>query len=486
LSLDSPSPPAVDFNCAITIYFHDELGPGTRPTFYFTAMNSSPGNAVNPTREKSVSHALSTFTETFGLSRTAAMAVMLFVSAVILLAIFWFIHSAPPRTLTISSGPPDSSFERVAEKYRDILSSNGVTLKILTSQGSIENLQRLGDPAQRVDVGFVQAGESDGGKGVKLFSLGSIAYQPLLIFYRSPTPINLLSGLAGKRLAIGPEGSGTRVLALTLLETNGIVPGGPTALLDLPAGDASKALLDGKVDAVFLMGDSASSQIMKTLLRAPGIQMLDFAQADAYTRRFGYLNKLQLPRGAIDLGNDMPPHDINLIGPTVELVARASLHPALSDLLLEAAREVNGKATLLQRRGEFPAPLENEIKISPEATRYYKSGKSFFYRLLPFWLAILVNQILVAFVPMVLVLIPALRFIPIAYKWRIQLRIYRWYRSLLKVERDLDGGPREELQRRLDHIENSVHQMKVPASFAGQFYGLREHIGFVRNRLKNS
>lgn len=441
-------------------------------------------------RGTSASQALSTFTETFGLSRTAAIGVILFVSAVTIIAVFWFIHSAPPRTLTITTGPQGSSFQRIAESYRDILASNGVTLKILTSQGSMENLQRLGNPALRVDVGFVQGGESDGGKGIKLFSLGSIAYQPLLIFYRSSAPANLLSDLAGKRLAIGPPGSGTRALALTLLETNGIVPGGATPFLDLNAEDASKALLGGTVDAVFLMGDSASPQTMRTLLHAPGVQMFDFAQADAYTRRFGYLNKLQLPRGSIDLGKDVPPHDINLVGPTVEMVARASLHPALSDLLLEAAREVNGKATLLQRRDEFPAPLEHEFKISPEASRYYKSGKSFLYRLLPFWLASLVNQILVAFVPMVLVLIPALRFIPIAYKWRVQLRIYRWYRSLLGVERDLFGdmtpGRREELERRLDHIENSVHQMKVPASFAGQFYGLREHIGFVRNRLRNN
>jgi hypothetical protein len=453
-------------------------------------MNSNEQQSGAKANNTSVSQALSTFTETFGLTRTAAIGVILFVGVVIMAAIFWFIHSAPPRALIITSGPPGSSFERTAERYRDLLSSNGVTVKILTSEGSLENLRRLENPKFRVDVGFVQTGESEGSKGDKLFSLGSVAYQPLLIFYRSSTPANLLSDLAGKRLAIGPSGSGTHALALTLLETNGIVPGGATALLDLEAADASKALLEDKVDAVFLMGDSASSQIMRTLLRSPGIRMFDFAQADAYTRRFAYLNKLQLPRGAVDFGKDIPPHDVNLIGPTVELVARSRLHPALCDLLLEAAREVHGKPTLLQRRGEFPAPIEHEFKISPEAARYIKSGKGFLYNSLPFWLASLVNRILVAFLPMVLVLIPGIRLIPIAYKWRTQLRIYRWYRGLLKVERDLVGQltaeKREELQRRLDHIESSVNQMKVPASFAGQFYGLREHIGFVRDRLKKN
>jgi TRAP transporter TAXI family solute receptor len=436
-----------------------------------------------------VSQVLATFTDNFGMSRIAAAGTVLFILAVVFATVFWSIHSAPPHTLIITSGPPGSTYERTAEKYRDILASNGVTLKILPSVGSVENLKRLSDPTFHVDVGFVQTGESDGGKSANLFSLGSVAYQPLMIFYRSASPINLLSGLAGKRLAVGAAGSGTRTLALTLLQTNGVNADGKTEFLDLDADDAAKALLDGKVDGVFLMGDSASSQTMRTLLHAPGVQMFDFTQADAYTRRFRYLNKLQLPRGSIDFGQDVPAHDINLIGPTVELVARGNLHPALSDLLLEAAREVHGSATLLQRQGEFPSPLEHDLKINPEALRYYKSGKTFLYRSLPFWLASLVNRVLVAFVPLVLVLIPGLKLIPAAYKWRMQLRIYRWYRSLLKVERDVFGtmtpGKREELRRRLDQIEESVNQMKVPASFAGQFYGLREHIGFVRERLGN-
>jgi TRAP-type uncharacterized transport system substrate-binding protein len=434
-----------------------------------------------------LSLALVGFTETFGLSRTATIGVLSFAGIVIVAAVFWFIWSAPPRTLVISSGPPGSSFERVAESYRQILAQSGVTVKILRSQGSIENLHRLADRKQRVDVGFVQTGETNDIQGLALYSLGSIAYQPLLIFYRSATPVNLLSDFAGKRLAIGAVGSGTHTLALTLLETNGIALDGSTALLDLDAGAAAQALLAGKVDAVFLMGDSASAQIMRNLLHAPGIQLYDVVQADAYIRRFSYLNKLTLPRGSIDFGKDEPSHDVHLIGPTVELVARAKLHPALSDLLLEAAREANGNASLLQHKGEFPAPLENEFKISPDAARYYKSGKTFLYRSLPFWLASLVNRVLVAFVPMVLVLIPALRLIPTAYKWRIQLRIYRRYRALLKVEREsygeLTNEKRTDLRQRLDHIEQAVSGMKVPASFANQFYGLREHIGFVRERL---
>ena len=427
------------------------------------------------------------FMEIFGLSRAAALSSVLLIGLFTIFAVYWFFHAAPPRTITITSGPEGSIFRRNAEKYAKILARNGVKLKILPSQGSLENIRRLADPAFKVDIGFVQSGVSGSLDIDNLTSLGSVSYEPLMVFYRSAQPLDLLSQLHGKRLAIGPEGSGTRSLALVVLAANGIEPGGATALVDLDAEEAAKALLENRIDAAFLMGDAASPQIMRKLLQMPGIRLFDFMQADGYTRRFGYLNKLGLPKGSIDFGKDIPARDVSLIGPTVELIARAKLHPALSDLLLEAAGEVHGSPSLFKRKGEFPAPLEHEFHLSADASRYYKSGKSFLYRYLPFHLASLMNRIIVVAVPMAVVLLPGLRIIPALYRWRIKLRLYRWYRALLILERDpmtrLAHEERRELLGRLDHIEEEVNKMKMPAFFADQFYFLRGHIAFVRNRL---
>jgi hypothetical protein len=441
-------------------------------------------------RKISFARVQAVFAEFFGLSRAIAIIVILLISLSAILAVFWFFHSAPPNTIIITSGPEGSVFRSNAEKYAKILARNGVKLKILSSKGSLENLKRLTDPSFRVDIGFVEGGETAGLKIDKLVSLGSISYQPLLVFYRSAVPVDLLSELNGKRLAIGPPGSGTRNLALALLAANGIEPGGETVLVDLESDDAAKALLDGKVDAVFLMGDSASVQNMRTLMRTPGIHLLDFSQAEGYTSRITYLNRLVLPKGSIDFGKDIPTHDVHLIGPTVELIARSDLHPALSDLLIEAAREIHSRAGFLRHKDEFPTPLSHEFTISDDAARYYKSGKSFLYRSFPFWMASLVNRIIVVFVPMVVLLIPGMRMIPALYRWRISLGIYRWYRALLSLEQELiahvEPEERKELLLRLDHIEQAVNNMKVPASFAEQFYVLRGHIGFVRARLTNN
>jgi hypothetical protein len=414
-------------------------------------------------------------------------AAALLAALVLLVATLGFGFSpAPPSTLTIAAGPEGSTFRRTAERYEKILAREGVKLVILPSEGSGDNLRQLLDPKIKVDVGFVLGGEAREADAEKLLSLGSISYQPLMIFYRGQ-PRPLLSDFKGARLDIGPEGSGTNRLARALLAANGVKEGDGTQFVDAAAGDTAKALAEQRIDAVFAMSDSTPNTLIRALLRTPDVHLFDFAQSEAYSRRFAYLNKLQLPRGGIDLGEDIPAEDVHLIGPTVELVARESLHPAISDLLLETARQVHGRPGLYKKRGEFPAPLEHEFRISPDAARYYEQGKSFLYRSFPFWVASLLARTLAVLVPVVLVLIPAFRLLPLLYRWRMTSRIYRWYGSLQRLEQDsvdADAARREELVRHLDHLDAAVQKTTVPSAFGDLFYDLRGHIAQVRRRLQ--
>jgi len=181
-------------------------------------------------------------------------------------------------------------------------------------------------------------------------------------------------------------------------------------------------------------------------------------------------------------------HGLTMVAPTVELIARPGLHPALSDLLIQAAQEVHGRATLLQKAGEFPAPLEHEYQVSEDALRYYKSGKTFAYKHLPFWLASLFDRVFVLLVPLAVLLIPGSRVVPWFYRWRISQRIYKRYGELMALERtaygEMTAAERAELLKHLDEIEHRVVTLKLPASFADQVYVLREHIHFARNRLQ--
>ncbi|WP_116138870.1 TAXI family TRAP transporter solute-binding subunit [Trinickia diaoshuihuensis] len=447
--------------------------------------------------------------------------ILLISAAAIWLAIR-LIQPAPPNTLTISAGPVGSSFWNAAQQYKAILARNGIALQVLPSAGSLQNLERLADPNAAVDVGFVQSGVTLTAQGTQaaagasdsaaasaasstagaqrasgaaqgatppehLVSLGSVSYVPLVIFYEGRER-PLLSAFAGGRLAIGPEGSGTRALALALLRANGIVPDHGTTLLPLTGEAAARALTEHQIDAAFLAGDSAQPPVMAKLLRTPGVRLFSFSQARAYARRFPYLTDIELPMGAFDLGKNLPPAPVHTVAPTAELVARDSLHPALSDLLIEAAKQVHSRANLLQNAGEFPSPVMHDFPISDDAARYYKSGKSFLYRLLPFWLASLVDRLIVLIVPIVVVLIPGVRLIPSLYAWRVKSRIYRWYGALIAIERSaLDETASDEERAaslaKLVEIEAAVNRLKMPLAYADQFYVLREHIGFVRTRL---
>jgi len=421
----------------------------------------------------------------------ATLGPILLVSLIAIWIALRFVRPAPPDSITIAAGPEGSSYYATAERYRKILARDGIRLHVLATGGSLDNLKRLADANSPVDVGFVQGGVArTSDTAAELVSLGSVFYQPLMIFYRLPARIERLSQLKGRRVAIGAEGSGTRFLALALLKANEIEPGGATRLLDLHGEKATQALLERRVDAVFLSGDSAAFASIRPLLHARGVRQFDFVQADGYVRRFRYLSKLELPPGSYDPGRNIPSKTLALLAPTVELIARPDLHPALSDLLIAAAHEVHGRANLLQRAGEFPAPLEHEYRISDDAARYYKSGKSFAYRHLPFWLASLVDRVAVMLVPIIIVLIPGLRFAPALYGWRIRTRIYRRYGELMALERAaLDPSTPEQragLLKRLDEIEKAVIAVKMPGAFADQIYILRQHIGFVRERLAGS
>ncbi|HEY2035549.1 MAG TPA: TAXI family TRAP transporter solute-binding subunit [Steroidobacteraceae bacterium] len=405
-----------------------------------------------------------------------------------------FVRPLPPSTLVMSSGPKGSSFENYAERYRAILAESGINLKIVPSAGSLQNLDRLSEPHTQYDVALVQAGITETGtakQGVdteNLVSLGSMFYQPLTIFYRARRPISRLSQLKGERIAIGTQGSGTRLLALALLDGNGIDMQGPTQLLDLDGDAARKALVDGQADAIFLTGDSAPPATIRAMLHTRGVRMFDFPQADAYARIFPYLHKLEIPAGTFDLGANLPRKPLALLAPAVELIAHSDLHPALCDLLIEAAQQVHGRATRLQYAREFPNTFTYTFPLDSEAANFYKSGGgSFAYRYLPFRLASLVTRLAAVLVPILVILIPGLRYLPNLYAWRVNSRIHRRYGELMALEREslesLTPERRSALLERLDDIERSVIRRKIPGSHAEQLFQLREHIRFVRRNL---
>lgn len=411
------------------------------------------------------------------------------VLAVLAVIVYSVISAVQVRTITISSGPEGSAFQRIASAYAKVLEHDRVHLEVVTSEGSQQNLERVSDLNSRVKVALVQDGTEIPGNTSDVVSLGSVAYEPLTIFYYGAQPVTRLFQLKGGRIGIGKPGSGTRNLALALLGANDITAQNST-LEPIEGTEAMKALMNHQVDAIFLSGDSATPTNFRTLMHAPDIHLFSFTDPEPYLRRFRYLTKLVVPAGTFDIGADLPRHDVTLLAPTVQLLAWSSLNAQLIDPLIEAAQRVNGKGGLLEEPGAFPKPLRHGWPLSATAVQYYKSGKTFLYRHFPFWLAVLISDIWVVLVPLIAVGIPAVEFAPTIYRWRVRSKLYEHYANLMSLERaalEPDGSLQpDDLDKRLDAIESAVIAMRIPASFAGEVYTLRQYILFARSRLKQA
>ena len=404
---------------------------------------------------------------------------------------FWlaaqYVRPAPPRQVILSSGGEGGGYQRFAARYKDVLQRYGIELVEKPSAGSVENLARLRDPSFAVDAAFIQGGTASYKDEDRLVSLGGLYYEPLWIFYRAELEkrapggkLDQLAQLKGRRIAIGPVGSGTRKLALEMIEANGIASV-PTQLLETSGLAMIEALRQGQLDAALVVGPP---QAVWSLLYAPDVHLMNLAHADAYTRLFPHLQRLTLPRGAIDLVRDIPAQDVALVAPMATLVMREGTHPALVDLLLQATTEVHGEPGVFQKPHEFPRPIEVDFPLAKEAERYYTSGKTFLQRYLPFWLATLVDRLVVMMVPIVALLIPIVKFAPTLYGWRVRSRIFRRYGELkfIEAELELDAGrhPRDEWLAKLDDIEADVNHLPTPLAFSDMLYTLRGHIDLVR------
>lgn len=405
--------------------------------------------------------------------------------AATLLFFYFLVRPGPPRTIVMTAGSEGGAYLAYAERYRELLSRKGITLKVLPSDGSLENLDRLANPGFRVDIGFVQGGSTKGADLTGLVSLGTLFYEPLWVFDRRTAPVDSRKALRGKRLAVGAPGSGTRKVVRELLAANG-VDGSTAKLLDLGGTAAAGAIKEGEADVAFFFA-SPDAPVILDLLRTKGIRLLNFPRAEAYPIHFPLLSVVRLPAGGIDLAENIPPRDVNLLADVALLVARESLHPALIGPLLEVARKVHGGHGVFERAGEFPAPREGDIPMSGDAIRYYRSGLPFLYRHLPFRAASLATRAALLLIPVLGILIPVMKFVPPIYRWRMRSRIYRWYGDLMSLESDLRNDPdparRSEYLDRLSWIDGQIDNTRPPLSFAQERYALRMHIDTVRARI---
>lgn len=422
------------------------------------------------------------------------------IALALLVFAYWALDPTPPKKLTLATGPEQGAYAEFGQRYKAHLQRYGVEVELRGTQGSSENLKLLQDAESGVDFAFVQGGagrlrRNDEGPPPDLVSLGSLFYEPVWLFYREAaakeklgsTQLESLAQLEGWRVSIGAPGSGVTNLMLRLFDANGVAPE-DLVIQRLGNTPAVMSLFAGETDAL-VYTSAPESPLVQMLLLTPGIGLMDFAQAEAYSRRLPVVSPVLLPRGVVKLGDDVPPRDVHLLAPTAMLVARDDSHPALQQLFVQAAHAIHGDAGWFQRRGDFPSMRGSELPLAKEAERFFRSGPPFLQRYLPFWLANLIDRMWVVLAGVIVVLIPLSRVLPPLYELRVRSRVFRWYARLRQIEEGLADGfdhPRgaQPLMNDLDELDAKVKQLQVPLSHADELYALRSHIDLVRKKLR--
>ncbi len=395
------------------------------------------------------------------------------------IAAYFVMGPPPPKSVTIAGGAPGGAYAATAAGLGASLEAEDVTPTILTTAGSIDNVERL--KADEADIAIIQTGLLDDESGEGLRSIGAVFYEPLWVFTRSEGAFADLRDLAGLRIAAGAEGSGSRALADMLLAEVGLAAGSYT-LVPLGGGEAAAAMRAGEVDALVAVS-GASATWIRDLVADPAIQLVSLDRAPAFSRRHPYLDTVTLYAGVIDPAAGLPARDVQMLAPAAEIVVREDLHPAIQSLLIEASFARYSGGSVFAAPGAFPTPDLADVELSDEARRYYKDGPTFLRRLFPFDVANFLERAWVLAIPLLTLAYPLFKAAPPLYRWRIRRKIYVWYSDLHELEAAARAAKTDaeltEIRQKLAGLQAETGEVEVPLSYNDNLYHLRSHISFV-------
>ncbi len=397
-----------------------------------------------------------------------------------------FIEPAPKKELTIAAGSKNGTYFKIAQKYKKLLEKENVTVHILETKGSLHNTQLLQE--KKADIGFVQSGILNESNNKNIQSLASIYYEPLWIFYKNEGyQINYIIELIGKKIAIGSTGSGTFDLSTKILNDNGINSSN-SEFLTYNSSKAKEALTNGDID-VLLTVISPDSNIVQELLEDPKINVLSIQRAQAYSRKYAYLNTLNLYEGTMDLYRNIPNNNMNLLAATANLVTTQGVPHELIRLLLKKVKEVHKHKSLFAQENQFPNTLNLDTEINKEALKYLRNGDSWLESIFPYWIASNMDRLKILLIPLLTLMFPLFKGVAPLYRWTMRSKIYKWYKTINEIDKKLKGLNNSELKIELENLETlqtSIQEhTNVPMSFMGEYYNLLMHIELIINKINN-
>lgn len=251
----------------------------------------------------------------------------------------------------------------------------GVRATVIEGEGKRDSLDTLLAHEAELAVAFSDAeAEQDG----EIRTLVPLYELYLYIVVWEDRGVVEVPQLEGKKLGIGPEGSGTDALTRRLLAHYNLDEKNATLVND-GYGAVTKEFKEGNLDALFILGSVESAGVAKALA-VPGTRLLSLDNPervapamDGIRSKHPYVVSHVIPK---HLFGGKPDVSTGVIGVNALLVARADLDEGMARDLTRAVYEnrleLGHKVGRLRELTERFEPYELRFPLHPGAAQYYR------------------------------------------------------------------------------------------------------------------
>jgi TRAP transporter TAXI family solute receptor len=176
----------------------------------------------------------------------------------VVLTLLMFLFCQPALALTIATGTPEGTYYQIAQDIKQIAEKEGIPVEIIQTNGSFDNINLLG--LEKVDLAILQldvlkatsdAMQAKAGFNVlkEIKVILNLYFEEIHVITKNDG-IRSLSQLEGKKVAVGPDRSGSALTAEVLLTAYDLRV---EKFFDAP-NDALQKLERGELDALIFVG----------------------------------------------------------------------------------------------------------------------------------------------------------------------------------------------------------------------------------------
>ena len=418
--------------------------------------------------------------------------------AIVILLIFGgviiYLKPFPFTGISIATSYKGGDWYQFGEGAISLLKERGINLEVVATSGTIENAEELNDPKSKVNAGFVYAAALSKDQQKGLYSLGSISYDPVWIFYRNElaNKITTIQDLSKYKVSLPPKKSGSYILTKKLFEINGIDIDSNPHFVSSSWEDLRANILSDKAD-IYIFITTMIDPLVEELIHSPNMTLFNFPGALAYQRKFDYLDAVTIPAGSINIEKKLPVRDISLIATTTTLAVRKDLHPSLQLALLMTSKQIiqDSSRLFFSKRNEFPDYFDPSIHISPIARNYYNYGPPKTTEYLPYWLVVFVDRFWFVLIVAFAIIYPLSKLNFHLRRFRFIIRERTHYEMLLNMEKEITGKKllseeKEKLLKKLDMINKQALQHFVPVGEEADYFLFVNALQLLRNKIERN